>query len=180
MQLIDVSYFVGEIFIAGLENTVDSTNSKILGFIKKYEAKYLKELLGDTLYLEFVAGMSVEPIEQKWTDLANKLRDPVTLESPIANYIYYWYKRNEVTDSVVIGEVKPQGENANSASSVHKTVRAWNEMVDWNYGVASYIVSNEITYRSFPWPAFIGHEFCHTFGLRARTELFRKINSINI
>lgn len=177
MQLIDVSYFVGEIFIPGLENTVDSTNSQILGFIKKYEAKYLKDLLGETLYSEFVAGMSVEPIEQKWIDLADKLRDAETKESPIANYVYYWWKRNEVTDSVGIGEVKPQAENASPASAVHKMVRAWNEMVDWNYTFNSWIGSNLTVYpshRPFYHQIEIGVWRCR------KNDLFGKINSLNI
>lgn len=180
MQLIDVSYFVGEIFISGLENTVAQTGSQILGFIKKYEAKYLKELLGETLYSEFVAGMSAEPIEQKWVDLADKLRDAETKESPIANYVYYWWKRNEVTDSVGIGEVKPQAENASPASAVHKMVRAWNEMVDWNYRISDWLYAHpdySLIFYSYT-PFHESYLFCRKW--TSRHELFRKINSLNI
>lgn len=131
-MLIDSTYFVNELLIANISNTVDSTGSKITSFIEKYETRYLKELLGLGLYAEFIAGIAEDPIEEKWAVLLDALRNDTTKESPIANYVYYWVMRNDATQSTGTGEVVANNENSRRVSPVDKMVRAWNEMVDWN------------------------------------------------
>lgn len=49
-------------------------------------------------------------------------------QSPIANYVYYWYSRNAHSQTATMGEVKSKNENAVSHSPALKMVRAWNEM----------------------------------------------------
>ena len=149
MSLIDVTYFFDEIFIAGLENTIDTTSVKITGFIKKYEARYLNKFMGKIMYDEFMAGLLVNPIPPKWIDLKNQLADSDTLESPIANYVYFWYQENLVTNSVGIGETKPKSENSNLASVLQKQMRSWNEMVRFTYKVQEFIQKNSTDYPDF-------------------------------
>lgn len=182
MPLIDSTYFVDEIQIAGLENTVDSTGSKVSGFINKYETRYLKELLGDDLYNSFIAGLAEEPVLPKWTALLNQLVNNETKESPIANYIYYYYSRNKATETVGIGEMKPNTENGSMASAVQKQVRAWNEMVDWNFEVAKFISENEDDYGPFIWINYHFHndDILDSIGVRCKTELFRKKNTLGL
>lgn len=51
-----------------------------------------------------------------------------SLESPIANYVYYWFMRDNTTQSTTMGEVSTSKENATNMSPAEKMVRAWNEM----------------------------------------------------
>jgi hypothetical protein len=52
-------------------------------------------------------------------------------QSLIANYVYYWYMRNNNTQSASTGETKGKHENADWASVALKMKKAWNEMSQW-------------------------------------------------
>lgn len=176
MSLIDATYFVNELDIPGQSNTVDSTGSALSSFIVKYETRYLKELLGLDLYAEFQAGLLIDPIEQKWIDLRNGLRNETTKESPIANYVYYWWMRNHASRTSAIGEVVPVAENSERTSPIGKMVRAWNEMVDWNYEVLD-ILTVDVLESYFPL-----YKDCYGPGYyRNQTpELFTHQNTLNL
>jgi hypothetical protein len=178
MSLIDSTYFVDEILIAGLENTVDSTGSKLSSFITKYEARFLKELLGKDLYNAFITGLEEDPIQQKWLDLKNELVNDTTKESPIANYVYYYYSRNKATETVGFGEIQPNTENGIMANAVQKQTRAWNEMVDWNKQVIDFINDNISDYPEFkPSDTF----FCGKYyGCYSTREILCYKNSLGI
>lgn len=149
MSLIDSTYFRAELLIAGLSNTIDGNATRLTSFINKYEARYLKDLLGDDLYAEFISGITVDPIDAKWIDLQNKIVNSTTKESPIANYVYYYFQRDATTSTVGVGESNQISENANSASSVDKQIRAWNEMVDYNRKLVKFIQENKADYPSY-------------------------------
>lgn len=127
MSIITPAIFKGEITIAQTENPYMVTN--VQDFIDEYDPKFLKELLGLALYNEFIAGLAVTPVEDidaKWI----ALRDEFDLQKMIAYYVYYWYKRDETTQSGGISENKPKSQNASPTNSVDKQVNAWNKMVD--------------------------------------------------
>ena len=186
MSLIDSTYFIREIHIAGLSNTVDSTNSLLSGFITKYEARYLKELMGETMYNEFIAGLKEDPISDKWINLKNKIVFADTKESPIANYVYFFYQKNLTTTTSGIGETRNSSENSDRASAYKKMVDSWNEMVKWNYDVVKFINDNiadypdykpeypERYFDQYPFSFFWGVYFCHT------RELFTYKNSLGL
>lgn len=52
-------------------------------------------------------------------------------ESPIADFVYYWYYRSLATQSTGFGEVQASAENSVSMSPKQKMVSAWNEMSAW-------------------------------------------------
>jgi len=53
-------------------------------------------------------------------------------ESMIANYVYYWHRRDNASRTTAMGpEVISSSENSDNVSPSPKMVRAWNEMVDW-------------------------------------------------
>lgn len=52
-------------------------------------------------------------------------------ESCIANYVYYWYRRSNVTQYSGIGEVMTGAENSVQANPRKKIASAWNEMHRW-------------------------------------------------
>lgn len=126
MSIIAPSIFVAEIAIAQSENAYVDDN--IQKFIDKYERKFMLELFGATFYAEILAGLALldtNPAKAKWISL----RDETDLKQMIANYVYYWYKRNETTLSAGISETKPKAQNADVTNSIDKQIRSWNEMV---------------------------------------------------
>jgi hypothetical protein len=60
-------------------------------------------------------------------------------KSLIANYVFYWYQRNNHTQTATTSEVKPANENATVASPALKMVRAWNEMSEWIRDMVNYL-----------------------------------------
>src|SRR5690606_33868577 len=135
-MLIDPSYFHGEILIA--QRSQLEVQEDINALIAKYEPKILRELLGSKLYKEFTDGLKGETIDPKWINLKDGvdgewmgLTDSKEKLSIIANYVYYHWMKKENIQTVGIGTVKPEADNASKASPVDKYVRAWNEMVDW-------------------------------------------------
>jgi len=182
-MIINSTYFINEIFIAGQANSVDidSSRSQLTGFINKYEPKFLTELLGATLYSELIAGLGESVPEQKWIGLRDELANDDTKESPIANYVYYWFIRNQVTMTVGVGEVTPLAENAINANSVNKQVRAWNDMVDMNKKVIIFLNENINDYPSYEpkCPLHFGYKYGNYLLCRGY-ELLQHINSLNI
>jgi len=140
MSLIDKDYLVGEINIAQTQSV--AVQQTIALFITKRETEYLKKALGYAFYKLFIAAITdtsgkwydlrtgaeyedADGITRQWTGFQNAGK-----QSPIANYVYYWMQRDNVTFTTSTGEKEGKGENADNASSAGKMRRAWNEMVD--------------------------------------------------
>lgn len=132
MPLIDATYFYGEINVPNID-TPGAVLENLEDLIKKYEAKFLKTLLGKSVYELFIAEMAKPDDEQEqiWKDLKSILVDEEIKLSPIANYVYRFYQYNQFTVSTGSGEKQAKNENSTRASVVPKVVRAWNEMSDW-------------------------------------------------
>ena len=177
MSLIDATYFGGEINIGQVETPPVSQN--LTWFIQKYEKDYLTLLLGETLYTDFIAGLLVDPIDAKWLALRNAILFTNPKESPIANYIYYWYTRSITTATVGIGQVKPAAENGTIVSFVTKQVRAWNEMVKWNYSIIRFLRENNADYPD--WNEVRYWSWYNQYCIYNRFDsIFHNINSFNI
>lgn len=67
MSLIDQTYFVGDLTIAGLQRP--EVTERINLFIQKYEDEFLRNVLGFPLYTAFLSGLSKSTVDQKWLDL---------------------------------------------------------------------------------------------------------------
>ena len=163
-MLIDTSYFVGELNIPNKDK--DAVSGLLDLFIDKYEKRFLEELLGYELYMAFVAGLGAATPSDEWinlrdgveyTDLSSRTRFYPGLisavsgnagldVSPIANYVYYWYIRNNHSQTAAMGEVKSQNENAVFHSPALKMTRAWNEMSAWVCELKDYLDSNKSLY----------------------------------
>jgi len=131
MQLIDVSYFIGEINIANTDQ--QPVSERLEYFIRQYEKRFLSALLGSVVAAQFKVELAkpAGQIPQIWIDLKNILVNEEDRTSPIANYVYKFYQFNSQTSSVGLGEAKPKAENATMESVVPKVIWAWNLMVDW-------------------------------------------------
>ena len=103
----------------------------------------------------------------KWLYILND----TDLKPMLVDYIYYWYIRNEVTFTAMIGEVLSKGENSVRVSSVDKQVSSWNEMVEMArcFELDLTIYPNWVNpfYHSYLWGRLEGNIFCN-------------INSLNI
>jgi len=127
MSIITPSIFIAEISIPQKANPHEN-GGNLQEFIDKYEKKFLIELFGVTFYNELIAGLAlpdIDPEKAKWLAIVNE----TDLKQMIANYVYWFYKRDETTQSGGISEAKAKAENANVTNSIDKQVRAWNEMV---------------------------------------------------
>lgn len=143
-NLIDSTYFIRDINIPDTE-TPDET-SVLDEAIARYEPIYLKKVLGYELwkavqaeidadvyivYADLIEGAEFSfeynghTINTKWEGLINSEK-----ESPIANFIYYKYRKEVETINASIGEKRQKGENSTDASALKKMVDAWNGCVD--------------------------------------------------
>ena len=122
-MIITISDFVGDISIAGVENTLDGIASKLQLAINKYEPEYLKFILGKTLYEEYILGLLDTVVLQKWIDLSLQLKEAT------AYYVYFKFYEKEGTKSSSIGEVVSLTENSIRVSQDARLVTIWNEMV---------------------------------------------------
>lgn len=162
MPLIDISYFIGE---RNIPNTsYPDVSSLIDNLVVVHEREYLISLLGYELFKLFEAGLLDNPVAQKWLDI----RDGVvytgmdgrvkqwrgfvnasTFESPVADYVYYWYVRNNQSQTAAMGEVKSGSENAFPVSSAYKQSKAWNDMAEKSYSLYEFLQLNYATYPEF-------------------------------
>lgn len=70
-------------------------------------------------------------------------------ESLIANYVYYWYMRNNHTQTASTGETKGKHENADWSSMATKLTRAWNEMSQWICELIDYLDAKKDDYTQW-------------------------------
>lgn len=84
MSIINKSYFYGDISIAQLDDIPTANNLQV--FINRYENLMLKACLGLDLYNDFMAGLQLSPIPQKWLDLRDGKQFTATGMWPP----YYW------------------------------------------------------------------------------------------
>lgn len=90
--------------------------------------------------------------------------------SPIADYVYYYWQRNNNTNTSGIGEVKSAGANTSAASAIYKMTSAWNRMVNVITPLVRHMQRNVDT-----WPEFRRHN--DVKGLR---NILTPINSFNV
>lgn len=174
---IDTSYFYEDITIAQVETpAVADTVSR---FIAIYEPKLLTSLMGYELYKAYKAGIAAEVPNAKWiairdgSEYTNRYgrldkweglkrtvvapveatEEPLVeavagqYQSLVANYVYYWYMRSNATTTAGSGEV-----NNNVSAPVSpglKMLRAWNQMVKWNWELIEFLQSNADVYPEF-------------------------------
>lgn len=176
MAIIDQTDFIGEINIPNLDQP--GVAQDLNHFIKKYQHKYLKAVLGDNFAAEFEAGLLMNPVPQNWSDLS----DLPELKEAIANYVYCFWATNSVTSTTGTGEVSPVNENSRPVQPTRKLVRAWNEMVKDNIYVCKWLNENKSNYPT--WPT-TGMETWHLAGTlygynAVKTDMFRFKNSLGI
>lgn len=185
-MLISKAYFIGENDIPNTD--YEEVDSSVNRLISTYEKKYLELVLGLTLANQFKAGLLESTVNPKWIDLRdgapeytslvddrtriwNGFVNATTLESPIADYCYYWYLRSNVSNTAGVGEVETAVMNADRVSSKRKQSEAWNRMVRQNLFLFDYLRSNQDLYPDFDY---------FNLGLTSWScSLYKRINPYN-
>lgn len=197
-MLIDSTYFINKLNLPQVGNTEGLAD--VNNFITQYEPEYLRCVLGNELYDVFINEVdgSGLPSEQRWIDLLEgvsftykncsyvwngfKPLTPALKISPIANYVFYQYVNNKVTDFTLIGEVQSTTDNNRVVSSVDRLVDTWNRMVDMNKNLYRFLKANKTVYPE--WKICYDHCKCgcgcETCANEGCGHLFKKINSLGL
>lgn len=167
MATIDLTYFFDELLIADKDNNANS----IKRFINQLEPWLLTELMGYALYKAYAAGISAGSPDAKWLAIRDGKEytvsgvlvkwqglifkdgpsgDEQSKKSLIANYVYWHWIRNNNTVTTAAGEMQAKaGPIAANTTSKGKTIRAWNQMVDWNKSFVDFLYFNVADYPEF-------------------------------
>jgi hypothetical protein len=70
-------------------------------------------------------------------------------ESPIADYVYFYWLKHLHTQSAGVGTVQPVAENAKMVSPKHKAVKAWNDMTEKTCVLKEFLQVNYTVYPEF-------------------------------
>ncbi len=168
---LSAAYFVGEIHVPNISGSSTAETANLLQLqimIAKYEPIYLERLLGTDFYTAYAAGIAASVPEARWTALQNKIYVPnLTLNigfSPAANYVYFFFMRNQTSISLVNSEVQSSHENFTQFGPGQKMTSAWNEMVRLSELVQEWIIENTATYPEFVPGEMGGFERINNFG----------------
>lgn len=162
MAFIDHTFFVGEINIPNLSN--EDVAERLTSFITYHEERLLRDIMGHPLWKAFSDGIAMGSPDQKWLDIRDGKQytsldgyphqwdglvyktDSKIKKSLIANYVYWMWQRDNVSQTVAIGEVAAKAENSVVISPKVKMITAWNQMVDWIRELHYFLWSNPDTY----------------------------------
>lgn len=90
-------------------------------------------------------------------------------KSAIANYVYWFWQKDQFTQTVGIGEVKAKAENAVITSPFIKMIRTWNEVSDTVCEFFEFIEANKSVY-----PEWTGDSRAFA------ANYFKKVNLMNV
>ena len=162
MSVISLDYF--DVGIRNIPNLGSpEIDEAVTGLIEEFEPKYLKGVLGYSLYKAF----ENERMQLIITDRTQQLltgyeftycgelmrwdgfTNIATLESPIADYVMsnYVSKQSGLTGGV--GEIRPKSEHADVIDPLPKVMQNWNNMVAKNAVLYAYLTSNKELYPEF-------------------------------
>jgi len=143
MALIDSTYFVRNLFVPNVKRTskppagvanaamLATSESNLEDYIVKYEADFLKKVFGKQFASYLVEHLNDDNIEDRIKAIKVLLIDDNTKVSPIANYIYFYWKRDNLTQTTSAGsEVIGKIDDAVLVSTRRSLSIAWNEMSD--------------------------------------------------
>ena len=153
------AYFQGELYLPNLKRSggtvgvaavIQAVGENTLEwYIDKYEAEFLRLLLGDGLA---EALMSNYPDGGEiWVNLHNRIyhTDGKYPLSPAANYVYYWICRRGRTQMCTNGEVRGLSDYTEIAQDTNKLVKTWNDMVAQVPAIRRFVLDNYDSYRDF-------------------------------
>lgn len=189
MSLIDETYFVGELNIPNTSTV--AILERLHVFIEKYEQQFLQDLLGyelwkllDTQITQEEENSPATPLPRldtllngsEYTDQAGKLRhwrglvfNDGTPRSPIANFVYWHWMKDQATQTTGLGEAATQAQNATLVSPTGKMIAAWNDMRKQIAHLHYFLQSNQDDYSEWvgwaKWPMYMLAANVNQFGI---------------
>lgn len=164
MALIDATYFIGPITLANTDKDYVSDGLQV--FINRYEQEFLNNYLGWEFAKLFTTGLTAPSPAQRWIDLRSGVdyafdsqnyrwdglirgTTAFTKYSPIAEYVYWQYTRNQAMPMTGVGTTTSQTENANRISPIDKQVFAWNSMCEALKSMWEFLTRKSDVYPEF-------------------------------
>lgn len=134
-MIIDYKYFIGILSI-GLTPEIEGAASytqvaereRIESYIDAYESEYLRKVLGNCVYSEFVKYLASHDEENELFDSLHSIL--MEKYSPIACYVYFKLLLVGNYHITSVGAVSSSGED--SVSPQRRQIAVWNDMVDVN------------------------------------------------
>lgn len=174
MNVIDTRYFYsGELLLEGLSDGETSASKAMAAemsrYIDRYGTEYLIKLLGYGKAVEFMKYADTygfdddqEADDSVWHGLLKMLREygGVDKTSPLANYVYFHYVRENQLLATGLGVVVADCNNK-VVTPVAKLTRVWNQMADMTLEVERYLYDNLKGYK----PCFELTDHINTLGL---------------
>jgi len=164
----DQTYFVRERLLppaageVGLPTeAVTTENTLLTDFINTYEPKFLKLILGDVLYTEYISGRTTV---DKWKTFDAYMFNSLTKESCVADYIFFYYWQNADT-TVGDGTHLVNGDAKTRVSATVRLIPVWNRMVEDVRKALAFLSENYSTYYAVETPNYEGWDtFIHYDG----------------
>lgn len=159
-NVITYEYFRGSL---NLPQTISAEGQGLLTqFITQYEDELLEKALGRELGLAFKANLaSADPIWVALRDGVNftnsrgqldrwvGFKDDTNKLSPIANYVFYKFVEDGITQAATSGVVITKAENADPVYPQLKLQEAWNRMAEMLRKLHDYLLLNREDYPAF-------------------------------
>ena len=155
---------ISKLYFDTAERNIPNTNylevsSRIDSLIAVKEKDYLLTVFGYEFYKLLIADL-LTPAARfvnilngvEFTGLDGRLikweglKNTTTFESPIADYVYYWWLRGSVNNMTGPGMVQAMMENATTVSSAKQQAIAYNNMVDKTYLLVDFMRANYAVY----------------------------------
>ncbi len=144
--------FKGRFYVSNWDITTVASQLNYL--VSTYEPVFLRMLLGNVQYAEFKAwydlAIEARPVNAVWTFLlagGNFEKGSHTHYAPpvkglILAYLYDKWNRENLSQTVAMGEVNTDSQNASAGTPVYKVVDRWNEMASGCLAVYEYLYDN--------------------------------------
>lgn len=128
--------------------------AKLQTYINKYEIRYLKALLGVTLYNEFIADLSTANVPKSpnfikiYNPLSEDINQYVMIESDgmlemLKGFIYFEYSKDQMMQQTTFGGVQQIAENSKVLNTLQTLIyNRYNEGIRTYRAIQNYILLN--------------------------------------
>ena len=160
--LVDYTYYKGSI---NIDTSKQSVKERLFEYSNLIEEKYLKKLLGNKTYYDYVANKT----SAKYVNLLNKATfdsGSETYENDIkqmlAQFVYFHFITDDMGKNTPVGEVVPNVETGVIGYNHSKLCNAYNKGVDLFNVAITYLSEQSV---NFPDASPIQLEKINSFGL---------------
>lgn len=156
MSLIDNTYFIRGLSLAQLDQAAQV--ARLTQYQASHEPRFLEYVLGYSFNKLFQANLTdarfvalKNGAEYTYNDVTGKWKGFSNAEkvSPIANYIFYYWLKDDAEKTVGIGVAQSQAENATMSSPRYLMLSAWNEMIYMVKSMNTFLAANAATYPEY-------------------------------